>query len=96
MKEVEITGTVVSQPVVIADKDCAIVMLCVATEDGYIELNYQHTIHSCIRSMWAKFANSKFSAIALSAIGDVIEAKISYSTGNINSFRNKTRGTKWL
>lgn len=96
MKAVQITGTVASQPVVLADKDRAIVILCVATEKGYIELNYQHTIHSCTRSMWAKFANSKFSAIATSAIGDVIEAEIWPSTGNINSFRNKTRGTKWL
>lgn len=96
MREVEITGTVASQPVVIADKDCALVMLCVATEKGYIELNYQYTIHSCTRSMWAKFANSKFSAIALSAIGDVIEASIWPSTGNISSFRNKTHGTKWF
>lgn len=95
MSILKIKGQVISQPQVITNEYNAVVMLVVRTDEGCKEIYHQHVIPSTIRNFARKFVGSKFSLIALSAIGDSIEAEICSSSGEIYSFENKTQGRKY-
>lgn len=94
MAYVRIEGQVVSQPLIIANEREAVVILVVKTGGVCKELYYQHVVSSVSPNFAAKFVRTKFSLIALSAIGDHIEAGI-WSDGEIDSFENKTQARKW-
>ncbi len=81
-----ITGRIVSQPVVLAEDSSALVLVAVKTDDGYKELHYAEH-HTALR----RYANSMFSKIATSAIGETVEATIYLATGRIIYFKNITR-----
>ena len=81
-----ITGRIVSQPVVLAEGLTALVLVAVKTDDGYKELHYVEygtALH--------RYANSMFSKIATSAIGETVEVTINLAEGRIIYFRNITR-----
>ena len=83
-------GKIVSQPVVITGDDMALVMLKIKSDDGYTEMHYQCPVGSFRNGLAGRFANSQFSAIALSAVGDVVEVEIR-GNGEVYSFHNKTQ-----
>ena len=87
-----ITGRIVSQPVVLAEGLpslglTALVLVAVKTDDGYKELHYVEygtALH--------RYANTMFSKIATSAIGETVEATIELATGRIIYFKNIRKG----
>ena len=92
MALIKIKGQVVSQPLVITNEQYAVVILLVKTDEGCKEIYRQHLLPSIARCFAAKFVRTWFSLIALSAIGDIIEASIWSDTGEIYDFENKTNG----
>ena len=77
------------QPVVLTNKNCFLVLVVIKNNEGYREL-YCECYNSDF-SLSNKFANSKFSHIATSSIGDTIEAKIWNDNSHIREFQNITR-----
>jgi hypothetical protein len=61
-------------------------------DEGYKELHYNRGKFSSSATLALNFANSNFSKIATSSIGETIEAYICSSTGEIFRFKNVTRG----
>ncbi len=88
---ITIRGQVASQPLVITNEKYALVILMVKTDKGYKEIYSQYGIPSISRCFAKKFVKTKFSSIALSAIGDSIETSIWSDTGEIYHFVNETQ-----
>ena len=86
-----ITGQIVCQPVVINDENEALVLVVVKSNEQYTELHYTRHRSSLHKSLSWNYANSMFSKIATSSIGETVEVEISHSTGEIFSFKNITR-----
>ena len=92
MKTEKIKGQIVSHPQVLTDETSALVLLVIKNDEGYKELHYNRGKFSSSATLALNFANSKFSKIATSSIGETIEAYICSSTGEIFRFKNVTRG----
>lgn len=86
-----ITGQIVCQPVVLTDEDQALVLIAVKSNEGYKEMHCIKHKSSLHKSLQWNYANSMFSKIATSSIGETVEVEISPSTGEIFSFKNITR-----
>ena len=88
----EVKGQIVSQPVVVRNDREAIVMLVVKTDNGYEELYCKRIISSICGGLDKNFVKTRFSLIALSAVGDSVEAKMWHNSGEIYEFKNITQG----
>ena len=86
-----LTGVVVSQPVVLSNESQALVLIAVKSDEGYREM-HRNSRASCLhKSLSWNYANTIFSHIAPSSIGDTVEIKISDDNGEILDFKNITR-----
>ena len=92
MKTKRIIGQIVSRPQVLMNENYALVLFVVKSNEGYKELHYNKEIISATKTLAWNFANTKFSTIATSSIGETIEVEIYNSTGEIIIFKNVTRG----
>ena len=87
-----ITGQLACQPVVLSNENQAIVLIAVKSDEGYIEM-HRNSHASCLnKSLSWNYANTIFSHIATSSIGETVEVEISVSNGEILDFKNITRG----
>ena len=86
-----ITGQIVCQPVVLTGDDQALVLIAVKSNEEYKEMHYTKHKYSLQKSLSWNYANSMFSKIATSSIGETVEVEISHSTAEIFSFKNITR-----
>ena len=85
-----ITGQLVCQPVVLTDESQALVLIAIKSNEGYREMYRNSRKSSLIKSLSRNYANTIFSHIATSSIGETVEVKYD-STGEILDFKNITR-----
>ena len=86
-----ITGQLACQPVVLSNENQAIVLIAVKSDEGYREMHRNSRVSSLNKSLSWNYANTIFSHIATSSIGETVEVKISVSNGEILDFKNITR-----
>ena len=91
MKVKVITGQLACQPVVLSNESQALVLIVVKNNEGYREAHRNSRATCLNKSLSWNYANTIFSHIATSSIGETVEIKISDYNGEILDFKNITR-----